>query len=58
MGKKSDAFLLSDGDRLRLSAKTTLVFKAASQVDLQHFDVFQEREMQVCAQLLDLFVVD
>lgn len=47
MGKKSDSFLLSDGDRLRLSSRTTLIFQAARQMDHQHFDLHQERDMQV-----------
>lgn len=47
MGKKTDAFLLSDGDRLRLTSKTKLVFQAHSANEKSPFDVVQEREMQV-----------
>ena len=47
MGKKNDAFLLSDGDRLRLTSKTSLVFQAHCPDVCNHFDLVQEREMQV-----------
>lgn len=47
MGKKNDAFLLSDGDRLRLTSKTSLVFQASSIDERNHFDLVQEREMRV-----------
>jgi len=47
MGKKNDAFLLSDGDRLRLTSRTSLVFQASSVDERNYFDLVQEREMQV-----------
>lgn len=47
MGKKNDAFLLGGGDRLRLTSRTSLIFKAPSDNDAQHFDLTQELEMQV-----------
>ena len=47
MGKKNNAFLLSDGDRLRLTAKTSLVFQAQSISERDDFDVVQEQEMRV-----------
>ncbi|KAK5942019.1 hypothetical protein PMZ80_005971 [Knufia obscura] len=46
MGKKSDAFLLSDGDRLRLTSQTSLVFQASIADERNRFDLIQEREMQ------------
>jgi len=47
MGKKNDAFLLSDEDRLRLTSKTSLVFQASSVDERSHFDLVQERQMRV-----------
>ncbi|KAK5077322.1 hypothetical protein LTR51_003011 [Lithohypha guttulata] len=45
MGKKNNAFLLSDGDRLRLTSKTTLVYQSTSGPN-PHFDLVQEQEMK------------
>jgi len=47
MGKKNNAFLLSDGDRLRLSSRTSLSYRAPVLDDPSHFDLVQEKEMQV-----------
>lgn len=46
IGRKKDAFLLSNGDRLRLTAETSLVFKSSSLIDSDSFDLIQEQEMQ------------
>lgn len=46
ISRKNDAFLLSGGDRLRLTSRTSLVFKSSSSADHDHFDLTQEREMQ------------
>lgn len=48
MGKKNDAFLLSDGDRLRLSSKTTLIFRPICEAETYDFDLIQEKDMRVC----------
>lgn len=47
IGNKSNAFLLSDGDRLRLTSKTSLKFEASSICDTEYFSIVQEREMRV-----------
>lgn len=47
MGKKNNAFLLSDGDRLRLTSKTTLVYQSINGPNPSHFDLVQEQEMKV-----------
>lgn len=49
IGNKSDAFLLSDGDRLRLTSKTTVRFVSKGTNDKQHFSIAQETEMRVCS---------
>jgi len=53
MGKKNDAFLLSDYDRLRLTSKTSLVFRAHSTNEQDYFDLVQEREMQVSSHICE-----
>lgn len=51
IGNKSDDFLLSDGDRLRLTSKTTVRFESSGIDDEEHFSTSKEKEMRVCLSL-------
>ena len=58
IGNKSDAFLLSDGDRLRLTSKTTVRFESSGINDKHHFSTAQKKEMRVWLSLTTTKSID
>lgn len=47
IGRKNDAILLTHGDVLRLSSKTSIIFQTPLPEQVDHFDLKQEQEMRV-----------